>query len=665
MSNVKSFTYRGDVRALAARDGTLAFVTVHPEGRPTAVYRLDPEKLTLSEVPLPAGGAALLATEEGLWVAGTDGLVYFLSAKAKLAAHRGPKFTPPPVALAPLAGERLAVATGPKVAVLARKDGAVTQTLELPDPVTCLAADPTGQWLAVGTAKGTVAIYECESAPEFRPSDSAPLHEAAVTALLFETDELRFLSAGADQKLLSTHARGRLEAEDRGRGANHTEPITAMIPGVADRFLTGSSDATVKSWPRGKGARPVTLKDGVAKVAALAVVQVHGKPQVVVACEDNTLRFFQLDEEGKFGEEGDRVHGIEGWARWELSQDPPRREAALRTLAGIGDETSVKRIAAQMAGDGDHALRLLACKLLAESDHPRVNTLLEKGLTHKDEAVRVTAFDGLRRHAGPQDLRPLMLALKAGKADVGLRAVQALEELAPRDDQAMARLVGALEERVADVRRAALVSLEKVHGADSPEASLTALGVPHADLRRLALVRLFQRKLLHDPRAQAALRWRGEDQDPEVRRVAFLLSLYTRERLIQALRPRDPELDRQLTELELGTLPEMAVAEEKVAPTEEGPTPPEETPAQPQETSTPAAGVLGELTRDVVLARLEELGRQGTLPAPLLQRMRQLLQRSAVFPASFLNMIRAQIEAHAGRGQVSEEDPEDEEPEEA
>ena len=75
-----------------------------------------------------------------------------------------------------------------------------------------MAADPTGQWLAVGTAKGTVAVFECETAAaEFRLSDSAPLHEAAVTALLFEADELRFLSAGADQKLLSTHARGRLE----------------------------------------------------------------------------------------------------------------------------------------------------------------------------------------------------------------------------------------------------------------------------------------------------------------------------------------------------------------------------------------------------------------------------------------------------------------------
>ena len=75
-----------------------------------------------------------------------------------------------------------------------------------------------------------------------------------------------------------------------------------------------------------------------------------------------------------------------------------------------------------------------------------------------------------------------------------------------------ARLTGALESAVPEVRQASLASLEKVHGADSPEASLTALGVKHADLRKLALLRLYQRGLLHDPRAEAALRWRAPVQ---------------------------------------------------------------------------------------------------------------------------------------------------------
>src|SRR5205807_5493809 len=125
---------------------------------------------------------------------------------------------------------------------------------------------------------------------------------------------------------------------------------------------------------------------------------------------------------------------------------------------------------------------------------------------------------------GATSLRPLALALKAEQADVGQRAVSALEGVAGKDDQALARLVKALEAKVPEVRRAALASLERLKGARSPEASLMALGSVHADLRRLALLRLLRRNLLHDARVQAALRWRGDDADAEVRRVAFLLS---------------------------------------------------------------------------------------------------------------------------------------------
>src|SRR5262249_38402842 len=155
---------------------------------------------------------------------------------------------------------------------------------------------------------------------------------------------------------------------------------------------------------RAKGARPVTLKDGVGEVVALAVVQVHDKPQVVAACTDNTLRFFHLDEEGKFGEDVVRINGADAWAKNEFARDEPKlREKAQRQLAGFADALSIKRIATQMTDDADHGLRLLACRLLGESSHPHAAKALEKGLEHSDEAVRILAFEGLRRHAGPTD----------------------------------------------------------------------------------------------------------------------------------------------------------------------------------------------------------------------------------------------------------------------
>src|SRR5262249_47786340 len=49
---------------------------------------------------------------------------------------------------------------------------------------------------------------------------------------------------------------------------------------------------------------------------------------------------------------------------------------------------------------------------------------------------------------------------------------------------------------------------------------------------------------------EAALRWRLEDQDADVRRAAYLISLFTRPKLVETLRERDPELQRQLSELE-------------------------------------------------------------------------------------------------------------------
>ncbi|WP_406694960.1 HEAT repeat domain-containing protein [Singulisphaera sp. Ch08] len=568
MSLEKYLNYRGDVKAIAGVGPIVAFVTVHPEGRATGVYRLDADKLTMGLDPVPTGGLVVLGDddEETLWVGGEDGQVYRGSVRGGALKPLGASLGLAPKALALLAEGRLAVLAGSQVVILARKDGKPLQTLPLAEPGTALAADPTGRWLTVGTAQGTVTVFDVEDKPEFLLSASEKLHEGAVTALLFEPEELRFLSAGADLKLLSTHARGKLEPEDKGKGASHTDRISALIWGPGDRLYSGSRDGTVKNWPRSGGARPATLKDGMAKVVALTLVQVHDRARLVAACEDNTLRFFTLDAAGKFGEPSHRVEGAQRRALNELAQPESRqREAAIEELAEFDDAASLELISAQVGQDADPALRLLAVRKLGGSKHPRAAKLLEPWLGESGEAVRLAALEGLRRHLGETDLRPLDLALKVEKADVGCEAVRALETLAKQDDRAFARLLETLNARPAEVRQAALASLETVYDARSPEASLVALNSKHADVRRLAIVRLFQRGMLKDQGVQTALRRRGEDEDPEVRRTAFLLSLYTREPLLEALRRRDPDLQRQLLELE-GASAEVEPAEKKAKP---------------------------------------------------------------------------------------------------
>lgn len=551
MSVEKLLTYRGEIKAAVGVGKTLIFVTAHAEGQPTGLYSLDADTLSLDSVALPQGGVALAVDGETLLVAGTDQRLYTTAITGGTPKPLGPSLEAPATTLAPLAEGRLAVLVGAKVLVLARKDGKVLQTLELPEPGSALAVDPTGKWLAVGTAKGTVSVFDAEGKPEFLLSASERLHEGVVSALLFETDELRFFSAGGDQKLLSTHARGRLEPEDKGRGNNHTDLVTSLVWGPGDRLYSGSRDSSIKSWPRVGAIKPATIKDGVGRVVALAIVTVHERPRLAAVCDDNSIRVFPLDVAGKIGDRSQRIDDAYALAKQELGQtDPTRREVALKQLAGYGDARSIELIAEQVGSDPDHVLRLQAAELLGAATHARAVPLLGAHLKHPDEAVRVSAFRGLRKHQGDADLRPIDLALKAEKADVGRLAVQALEALAKRDDQALARLSDALDSKTLEVRQAAVVALEAAHDSGSPEPNLVALESKHADVRRLGLLRLHRRGLLGDPSVQSALRRRLEDANPDIRLTAYLLTLHTRERLLQALSARDADLNRQLAELE-------------------------------------------------------------------------------------------------------------------
>jgi ParB family chromosome partitioning protein len=562
----KHLTYRGDLKAIVGMGDTVAFVTTHPEGQPGGLYRLDADTMSLTTEALPKGGLALVSDGEELWLAGGDHLLY--EGSSGTPKPRGPKLEAPASALAPLTDGRLAAIVDSRIIILSRKDGKALQSLDLTEPGTCLAVDSTGQWLAAGTSKGRVAVFDAEGKKEFLLSASGKLHEGAVTALLFESDDLRFFSSGADQKLLSTHARGKLEPEDKGRGNNHTDLVPALIWGPGERLYSGSRDASIKSWPRTGAVKPATTKDGVGRVVALAIVTVHERPRLVAGCDDNTLRFFPVDSAGKIGELSHRVYDAYAQAKHELSQnEAPRREEALKRLAGFGDSRSIELIAEQVA-DPDHALRLMAAELLGASTHPRASALLEGCLNHPDEAVRVASFKGLRRHLGESSLRPIDLALKAEKADVGKLAIQALEPLAKKDDQALSRLTTALDSKTPEVRLSALVALESAYDTKSPEANLIALGSKHADVRRQALVRLHRRQLLHEPLVQSAIRRGCDDDDPALRQVAFLLALHTRPRLLPALRSQDPELQRQLLELE-GT-PTGSAAPEKETKTPKG-----------------------------------------------------------------------------------------------
>jgi ParB family chromosome partitioning protein len=559
MPTEKFLTYRGDIKAAIGVGGALAFVTVHPEGQPTALYWLDADRLTVKEEALPCGGVALVNDGNTIYVAGTDRRLHECAKKAPKALA-GP-FNNNIVAVAVVANKRLAVLNGKQIDIISAEDGTTKQTLELPEDGTCLSADKSASWIVAGTVKGTVAVFDGQDKEEFEPAEAAKLHEGAVTVVQFEPEELRFFSSGADNKLYTTFARGNLEPEDKGRANMHEDVLTAFVYVPGDRFVTGSRDASLKNWPRAGAIKPSTLKEMCGPVVALGLVTVYNQPHVAAACADNTIRLFKLDAEGKFPENPwtAKVCGAIDWVQNELAQknDPKRREKALKTLAEWKDSASIDILGEQLNKDPDNKLRETIAELLVKSANPRVIKILEKAIGHGDSKVRILAFEGLFKPLKP-DLGPIDLALKTGHADVGVRAVKALEPLAKADDQALTRLVDALDASTWDVRKTALASLETVYDAKSPTASLTALNSKHGDVRAAALIRAKERWLLEDPAVQSAIRRRLEDTDAGVRKVAFLLSVLSKEQLAAVLRASDTELNRQLNELEKAEKPDKA-----------------------------------------------------------------------------------------------------------
>lgn len=551
------FTYRGDIRAAVGVENAVYFVTAHPEGQATALYKYVPEEDDVSEQALPCGGVAICADPAGVYVAGTDQHVYVAVGK-KAPRQLTEQFLHPITAIASVSQDRLAVVSGKYLHLVSKTDGQTLQSLDLPETGTCVGTDKTGAWLAVGCEKGSVAVFDGQDKAEFEPAEADKVHDGAVTAILFEPEELRFFSTGADHKLLTTHARGRLEPEDKGRGNNHTDAVTALVYlSTGDRLISGSRDSTVKNWPRAGAVKPGTLADKVGRVVALAVVTQYDELRVAVCCDDNTIRLLPVSEEdGRFDEDLlddiDTAYGAMAWADEEFANthDPKRRENALKQLAAWNDTASLDRIAAQLGKDNDQTVRVFAAKMLGQSNNPRAVTLLEPLVAHTDDKVRVEAFKGLQNRLGASDYRPIDAALKTGKSDVGVLAVKALEPLAKADDQGLARLTAALDAASWDVRKQALAILEAVFDSDSPKASLTAMNGTFGDLRALALIQLFARKMLDRPEVLSAVRRKLEDDDAAVRKVAFLLSVEARPQLATFLRSRDEDLHRQLNELE-------------------------------------------------------------------------------------------------------------------
>ncbi len=556
-SRDKALAWRGDVRALVGLDDGLLVFTTHPEGQPSAVWRIDADKATLAgERALGTGAAAALVADDTLYVAGTDGRLLSGPLTGGRFEAIGEPHAPAPTALAALDGDRLAALCGAEVRIVHRQKGTLLGTLPLPADGTALAASTDGRRLVAGTAKGEVAVFGPagdDPGAELLAGACEKLHDGPVTALTFDRDGAVFTSSGADLKLLRGHARGAIEPEDRAGRNMHGGPICGFVhrgEGAEHRLYTAGADGAIKCWLPGK-KRPRTWKDGVRRPTAMAALTLRGRPHLAVSGDDGAIRVFLLDADGQVVDKPLTLRDAYAAARNAFGdRQPSARQKAIDTIAGYDDGPAIALLLDRAQYDDDAGLRVRAVEALGAAQNARARQPLEQLLRNNRDAVRLAALAALRSRLGAADRQPMELALQTGSSDIGVAAVEALAGLAGDDDQAYAMLVGALDHREAEVRAAAFAALDAHHPAESPEASLLGLASNAADMRVAALLRFYHREQLQTPRAATAVRRAGEDGDADVRVTAFRVSLLARPTLAAALRYVDRDLHRQLHQIE-------------------------------------------------------------------------------------------------------------------
>ncbi len=556
--------YWGELKAIASVGSTVYVVSDHKEGHSTAVFAVDMETRKISESSLPAGACGLVINETHLWVAGNDRCLYLYDNRKRSVAHLGKAFNANISHLALGSNDRLVVTIESELLVIDRHSAKPLQILELPATATALAVDPSGQWLAVGDSSGHISVFEAESQTDFSLSDKQVFHTGAVTALVFEEKELRFFSAGTDRELFLIHARGKLDAEDKGKSHKHDALIASMLLGpgstnTESRLYTGGVDKVIKSWPVESNLQPGAFKDSVGKVVDLCWCRFSEQDHVVAITDKNLIQVFALDESGKIIDKEVQYQDVYAWAIGDFKQSNAKNsETSLKRLAKIDDTKSINLIAKQVENSSDKELRRSAATLLSRSNNLKSPLKLQKYLNHSDEKIRSIVFDSLIKTNGNGDYQLLDNALSSGFIDIASKAIKVLVDNANQDQQALNYLIAALQLDPVEIRVAALAALEKVAKASGASQGseqlmqflLSALSSHHGDMRKLALVRLYKLKLLIQLRVQSAIRLSLEDSSIPVRRTAFFILLLQQPRLSKELRLRDENIDRQLADIE-------------------------------------------------------------------------------------------------------------------
>lgn len=424
-----------------------------------------------------------------------------------------------------------------------------------------------------------------------------PGHEGAVRALSFTPRDGRIASGGEDGTVRFHYLQGPIEHETRGTDdTGHAGGVLALVfaptPPVdkdgedpGDRLISAGADGKIRMWRLADRRKPRSF-DGDGPIYALALApQMRGTSggtgSLVAGGDGRQLFRYALDATST---------PQEGWTTYShglvaleaaLSAQRPAREAAVRTLASLDEVEGRALLARIMSGDRDPAVRALA---VIESEAKIRRDLLAAVRERLDDdawSVRAAAYSAVKGLASTR-FGAIRFAAASRYADVRRRALAELPSVGKGSPLARPMASAALSDADRAVRMTALDALLALDdpGSAAPLRAAFAAGPPdvRADvLGRVAAGGGALRSALASLLARAL-----DDEAPEVRRAAFLVSVLGRPALAARLFVKDQDLGRAFEEL-------ASRVAELAAPRALPGFGPEAAPAAPAETALSAA----------------------------------------------------------------------------
>jgi ParB family chromosome partitioning protein len=556
------------VRALAVCGRTLAIGGVRASAASQLTFYDHVGQKPEVTVDLPAHVLALASDDAGFVAACADGILRWFD-KAGKSEREVPAHTGAANAVA-IQGDLLASAGADGVVRLwSRKTGAkykpkgatakgAPADISLSSrPLRAVAIDPEGGAVAGAGDDGVVRVVSLADAA----TRDMPGHDGPVLALLFTPADGRLASGGEDGTTRLWYLAGEVEADVRGKDdTGHAGGTTAIafLPSknreeVGERFFTAGVDGKLRLWRTSERRKPRTFETKGAEplysITIATIQSANASGCVYCAGDARTVFGFGLDSQGQPEDKRiDLANGFDVLGTDLHAQAMAKREATVKTLASLGEPEALELVLRALA-TGEPSVRALAASELGRHGRTGAKRALRERLDDENHAVRAAAFASLRTLESSTPLTALRAGLGSKFADTRTEALRALPPLFATSPLVQGLIAAHLADPDASVRRAAVAQLLLLHPSEPAVPLRAAFERGAADVRCEVLVRGALGRLLGAGVFAPVVGKALDDEDADVRRVAFVVNTLGRPALLAWLEARDEAFGRALADV--------------------------------------------------------------------------------------------------------------------